>query len=538
MSTFSPSLYYPKPHMLKNFFIGILFSVSFIGELHSQKSYWVFFTDKNGTSFDPYSYFAPEAIQRRINLGISLYDSSDFPVNEKYLAQISEHVNSVGHITRWFNGVGVDATEDQIEIIRQFPFVKEVLEQSSLMWKPACATIVSDTNPETLRDVHLQIDPMQGALFKQHNLTGKGIIISVIDVGFYGVDVHPAFQNVRFNNNIRSTFDFARDKADVYAEKSDHGSSVLSCIAGIVNGNEMGLAPDATFLLAKIATPWTSQPKGEENFVAALEWSDKQGAMLVNCSDGPDYESYFPEQMNGKCSMMSCASNIAARKGMLIIAAAGNEGETNSPVLLPPADADSVLCVTALNDAGYIASYSSIGPTPDFKHKPDVSAPGSALVAGGKYNFNSDEGTSFSSPLIVGFAACLVQMYPDLSPTQIIDSLHKSSSLYPYFDYSHGYGTPQASYFFDTTSIHPATFKLSRMENTAVITFEERYKPICNATIYPKIYYNLEDEKGRIYKYFVEGETTGNNIVIPELWLREGIKINVFYQGYYASLQL
>jgi serine protease AprX len=539
--TFFPIFVSRNLFMLKKILFIFAFAISVGGGLHAQKAFWVFFTDKNGTSFDPYSYFAPEAITRRLNLGISLYDSTDFPVNENYIAEVGKRVELVGHATRWFNGVGVEASDEQIALVRQLPFVREVREQYSVMWKPACTKIACDTDDvdlDLLRDVNLQIDPMSGNAFIDHNLTGKGIIISIIDVGFHGVDVHPAFQSLRFNNRIRATFDFAKDNADVYSQKADHGTMVLSCIAGMADHEQMGLAPDATFLLAKIATPWTSQPKGEENFVAALEWSDKQGAMLINCSDGPDYESYFPEQMNGKNSLMSRASNMAAGKGMLVIAAAGNEGETSSPVLLPPADADSVLCVTALNDKGYVARYSSVGPTPDFRHKPDACAPGTVLVANGYGNYDESEGTSFSAPLLVGFAACVIQKYPDLSPMQLMDTLHKCSSLYPYFDYSHGYGTPQASHFFDTTYVHPKTCTIVNAKHSTVIKLEEIYKPVCGSANYPKLYYNLQDTHGRIYYYTVYELKDGSDITIPETYLKVGITVNVFYQGYYATLEL
>src|ERR1044071_7274582 len=113
--------------MQKKIFIAFFFAVFLCGGLHAQKAYWVFFTDKNGTTFDPYSYFAPEAITRRLNLGISLYDSTDFPVNENYLAEVAKRVTLVGHTTRWFNGVGVDGTDEQIAEVKQLPFVREVV---------------------------------------------------------------------------------------------------------------------------------------------------------------------------------------------------------------------------------------------------------------------------------------------------------------------------------------------------------------------------------------------------------------------------
>ncbi|HXK73783.1 MAG TPA: hypothetical protein PLL08_02600, partial [Bacteroidales bacterium] len=48
-----------------------LFIVNYIS---SQNIYWVYFTDKNGTTFDPYSYFDAKAIERRLQQNIPLYD--------------------------------------------------------------------------------------------------------------------------------------------------------------------------------------------------------------------------------------------------------------------------------------------------------------------------------------------------------------------------------------------------------------------------------------------------------------------------------
>ena len=525
--------------MFKRIFIVFSFAISFAGEIHAQKSWWVFFTDKNNTIFDPYSYFSPEAIFRRQKLGISLYDSTDFPVNANYISQIEIVVDHVGHITRWFNGVGVDATDEEIAVLRKFPFVREVIPQADWNIKPANVKLYPDTTIEDGdghdRQIKQQIDPLQGYYFAEHNLKGNGIVISIIDVGFHGVDTHPAFTQLRFNNRIRSTWDFAKDRLDVYSSKADHGTMVLSCIAGYANSTPMGLAPEATFLLAKISTNLTTQPHGEENFVAAVEWSDQQGAMIINCSDGPDKESYFPEQMNGKISLMSRTSNMAASKGILVIAAAGNEGETVHPQILPPAEADSVLSVTALNDQGIIASYSSYGPTPDFRRKPDVCAPGTAIVANGEGGYEVEQGTSFSAPLLVGFAACVIEKYPDLSPMMLVDTMHKCSSHYQYYDYSHGYGEPQASYFFDTLKIAPASFTFIKNDENETIKINAECMPECRSHKSEMLFYSLEDSKGRIYKYEVITVLDDDLVEISLDDLKVGTKLHVFYKNYYAT---
>jgi serine protease AprX len=536
---FSRYLFNAVPLMLRRIFIGILCFISFAGEMHAQKAYWIFFTDKNGTSFDPYSYFAPEAIARRQKSGISLYDSTDFPVNENYIAQVGKIVEHVGYSTRWFNGIGVDATDDEIISVQKLSFVREVVQQADWIVNPASVADSPDTNNTLLvdldRDIRQQIDPMNGYAFAKNNITGKGIIISIIDVGFHGTDISPAFKQLRFDNRIRATFDFSKDNADVYGPSPDHGTMVLSCIAGFSGQTQLGLAPDAIFLLAKISSGFTSQPHGEENFVKAMEWSDQQGAMIINVSDGPDKGTYFPEQMDGKKSLMSRASNLAAKKGMLVIAAAGNEGESSEPNLLPPADADSVLSVTALNDKGYIASYSSYGPPPDFRRKPDVCAPGTAIVANGNGKLEVEDGTSFSAPLLAGFAACVIQKYPDLTPMMLADTMRRCSSQYPYYDYSQGYGTPQASYFFETKKTISPTFKIQQDSGVVKIKINPENLPDCHNHGGELLFYNLEDSKGRIYKYEVINISDNDTVQFDLDDVRVGFKLHVFYKGYYAT---
>lgn len=510
------------------------------GIASGQESWWVFFTDKSGSSFDPYSYFAPEAIARREQNHISLYDSTDFPVSEFYLREIAKRVDTLGYASRWFNAVGVVANRQQVEMIRLLPFVKSVVLQQSNEWKPAVYA-VPDTVEEDYdgndRNLSLQIAPMQGEQFAAHGRKGKGIVIAVLDVGFTGADRHEAFDHLRFNGQIRATYDFTSKNTNAYTG-AEHGTMVLSCIAGMTEGKQMGFAPDATFLLGRIAKEYGNQYRAEEYFMAGVEWADQQGAMIINCSGGPGVRAYFPEQMDGKTPLISRAGNMAARKGMLVIAAAGNEGETYDKPLLPPADADSVLSVTALNDTGYVADYSSRGPTPDFKRKPDVSAPGTAIVADGQGNFSVAEGTSFSCPLLTGFAACLLEMYPDLSPLSLADTMRRSANLYPYFDYSHGYGTPQAGYFFSKEDSVTPTFSMTWERSEITIAISPDFQPDFFRKELSLLYYSLEDSNGRIYKYEVFDITERKPIVIPVDGLAIGVKVHVFYEGYYVTKQL
>lgn len=522
---------------MKSRFLFLCFYLACVFSASAQNAWWVFFTDKHGVTFDPQVYFAPEAIERRAKNHLPLSDSSDFPVNENYLREIAGRVDTLGYASRWFNAAAVLASAEQVEAIRKLPFVRKVVPQASCTWQPARYTSMPDTIVEDMdgreRLLSLQIDPMQGKVFAQHGYKGKGIIIAVLDAGFTGSENHPAFDQLRFNNQIRATYDFVNKRENVYSG-AIHGTMVFSCIGGITDNTPMGLAPEATYLLARMAIEYGNQYRAEEYFVAAMEWSDKNGAMIINCSGGPGLQAYFPEQMDGKTALISRAANMAAAKGMLVLAAAGNEGEGPTDVLLPPADADSVLSITAINDSGYVAEYSSRGPTPDFKRKPDLCAPGTAIVADAVNNeFSVAEGTSFSCPLLAGFAACLMQMYPDMTAASIADTMRRSASLYPYFDYSHGYGVPQAGYFFTKKDSAAPSFTVETGPDKILIRPGDNVHPDLLNGKYSLLYYALEDNKGRIYKYEVFDMRTRQPITIYMRDVRAGFRIHIFYEGYY-----
>jgi len=128
---------------------------------------------------------------------------------------------------------------------------------------------------------------------------------------------------------------------------------------------------------------------------------------------------------------------------MLVVTSAGNSGGSAWDKITFPADADSVLTVGSVNQYGIASTFSSRGYTVDGRVKPNVCARGEGAVV-----FRPDgqiawgNGTSFSSPIMAGAAACLWQTQPNATAQQIIKALETSASHY----YSHniriGYGIP------------------------------------------------------------------------------------------------
>lgn len=477
--------------MKKATIITILFC-ALASQLIAQNSYWVFFTDKQNTSFDPYQYFDTKAIERYALNGADLYDITNYPVNGEYASAVENASEELIGTSRWLNAAGVMATEEQIAVIRQFPFVAGIQLIASDM------EIVSEPESEItakkVKNYGAQIDIHKGEMFKQHNITGKGVRIAVFDAGFPDVNTHPAFKHMHDNNQIIKTWNFAKKKENVYLANS-HGRMVLSCIGGKINDTTwLGMAPDAQFLLAR--TEINTEPLKEEVWwVQALEWADQNGADIVNSSLGYGKQRYQVKQMNGT-SMVARAANTAVRKGILVCNAMGNEGDDKEwKMLITPADADSILSVGGVYSIDNLTEFSSFGPTADGRMKPNVVAMAHCWVAGEKGNFTQAYGTSFSSPMTAGFAACVKQLHPEYTAWQLKTEIEKSGNHYPYFDYAYGYGVPQAGYFFGEKSEVKNNISFSEDEDAVYVTSKEP------ATVFYKItngdgtidFYNQKD---------------------------------------------
>lgn len=456
--------------MLKKLILfGILLFISTL--TFCQNEYWVFFTDKKGVKFDPYSYFDKKAIERRINSGISLYDEKDFPLSQNYVDQVASIVTNLDIQLRWFNVVDVQATDDEIKLVEKLPFVKKIIRKIPINIELTTDGIKDDLDlfDSEERILQNQTERLGGKIFLENGIDGKGIRIAIFDGGFPNYEQHEAFEHIRKDNRIKKTWDFTKKNANV-SRGASHGTSTFSCIAGKKEDINIGMATGAEFLLA--ITEVNSEPYKEEKWwLAAMEWADKNGADIISSSLGYVNQRYFPEEMDGHHSLVSEAARIAARKGMLVVNSAGNEATNKDwKTIITPADVDSVLSVGGIDPmTNFHINFSSFGPTSDGKMKPNVCAFGKVMAAE-KNGFGTMEGTSFSCPLVSGFAACAWQTKRELNNMQLFSEIEKSADLYPYFDYAHGYGVPQASYFIpgETDSI-VVTFQVKENENEITI---------------------------------------------------------------------
>jgi len=506
------------------FLLLFVFSFAFLDA--QENRYWVFFKNKQGCTFNPFEYFDAKAIERRIKSDVDLYDSTDFPLNKDYVKKVSE-IAPVNIQSRWFNAVSVKANNLQLKALLQLNFVKKTqpVNTRAFLCGNVYDTLLSKSEKSLL---YKQTALMQADSFWQAGYTGKGIKIAVFDAGFPGVDKNPVFEHLRRNNRIIKTYDFARKKEEVYSH-NEHGSMVLSCIAGKTGNKNMGLAPDAQFLLAR--TEVSAEPfSEEENWLAAVEWADKNGADIINSSLAYTYHRYFTYQMDGQTSLVAKAANMAARKGMIVVNAMGNDGDLDWKVLATPADADSVMSVGAINPyTGFHANYSSFGPNSRFKQKPNVTASGT-VIAAGKSKLQEVQGTSFATPLVSGFIACAWQSRPFLTNMQLFALIEQSANLYPYFDYAHGYGIPQASFFTSGAERDLAPTFDFVLDNNKLIVRIDKKLIIRKADNF--LYYNIKNEEGIIQKYWLIDVYQKDAVVLELAEIPENGSVTVHFKGF------
>ncbi|MDC0177201.1 S8 family serine peptidase [Polaribacter sp.] len=449
-----------------------LFLIIFF-QVTAQEDAWIFLKDKPNTTLfleNPLTMLSQRALDRRSKLSIPL-DGIDVPIDNTYYDQIKNQVNiSILGKSKWLNVIHVKGEVTDINSLQsQFSFIDHIefankLINTNRKFKPT--RIVSNHYhklQQTLTDFQYgqadnQIKMLKGDYLHAQGLTGDGQIIAIIDAGFPNVNTLDAFQRIRENNQILGGYNFADRNKDIYTRNS-HGTHVLSSIAGYVENEFVGTAPDANFYLFITEISETETVLEETLWVEAAERADSLGVDVINTSlgyttyDNPNH-SYSYQDMDGKTTFISRGAEIGASRGLLLVNAAGNSGNSSWKYIGAPADAPSVISVGAVNASKGIAPFSSFGPTADGRIKPEILGQGQnpALIdySTGKIT-TSSSGTSFSSPIIAGLIACLNQREdPLMTSKTATDNLNTylKSAVYESADRfaipldQYGYGIP------------------------------------------------------------------------------------------------
>ncbi|MFK5891066.1 MAG: S8 family serine peptidase [Flavobacteriaceae bacterium] len=436
-----------------------LFSVSFA--FSQEEAAWVYFTDKpNQATYlaNPLTMLTQRSIDRRTRQNIVL-DTKDVPVSSSYINSLDNTAGiSVMAKSKWLNAVYVIGFQSDIAGLKtKFSFVSSIdfatNNLSSLRSGKAKTKKPSKFEKENTTFNYgiseTQIHMLHGDYLHGQNFTGTGMIIAVLDAGFPGVNIFSGFSRLRTNNQILGGYDFVGRSTNFYTG-SWHGAAVLSTMAGFVDGSLVGTAPDAKYYLFITEDNNNETPLEESLWVEAAERADSLGVDVINTSLGyttfdPTYDDYTYADMNGSTTFISRGAEIAFSRGMILVNAAGNEGNLNNPwhYISAPADAPSVLSIGAVDATQTAANFTSFGPTSDDRIKPDVSAMGVASVLINSSGVvSTNDGTSFASPITAGLVACLWQAHPNATNAQITQAIKNTGSLFSSPDAQLGFGIP------------------------------------------------------------------------------------------------
>ena len=410
--------------------------------------YFVSFTDKPQTGEPALS---ERAMTQRAKWNIPT-DELDYPVNAAYMDSLKRMGVTIHHCSRWFNGATVEMSVQKASQVEALSFVADVemtRDESPNLYSPRKRRVNSQlpaansSNNWTDGQLALyNLRPLHNAGYE-----GQGIVMTVCDGSFHNANTLSCFRQTQELGH----YDFTDDTDGFYGSTGAHGTQCLSAISGIKEGY-YGAATGANYYLMRSEENDHESPKEMDNLVAALEKSDSLGVNIFSVSLGYAYfdndEWTLPKSaLDGQATRVSRAATIAARKGMLVCVAAGNEGNSAWRTISAPADADSILTVGAVDVNGNIGSFSSYGPTYDGRVKPEVCAVGvQATLINPNGTIVTSNGTSFATPLLAGMAASLWSALPDENAMQIRERIIRSAHLYPSYDAGNqmGYGIPNA----------------------------------------------------------------------------------------------
>ncbi|MGE5588390.1 MAG: S8 family peptidase [Clostridia bacterium] len=237
--------------------------------------------------------------------------------------------------------------------------------------------------------------------------TGKGVRVAVLDTG---IDTtHPDLKA-----NVDGGFDCINETTNV-VDDNGHGTHVAGTIAALDNDiGVVGVAPEARLYAVK---SFDSKGQGQvSDIVQGVEWCITNRMQVINMSFGTADSS----------KALTIAIEQAARAGIVMVAAAGNDGRRDN--VLYPARDPNVIGVAASTRDDRIASFSNSG------EQVAVAAPGEDVYSTYRDGaYKTLAGTSMACPHVAGVAALLLSVSPSLGRDDVRDIVCKTATNLPGF---------------------------------------------------------------------------------------------------------
>lgn len=427
------------------FYVFLSVFILSIGNQLIGQEYFVAFKDKS--TLDPTiskSVLSDRSIERRLSQGIP-YDTTDMPINQVYLDSLAYYDLIPIFKSKWLNGVLIHSTDDTlVAFLDSLDFVAYIHD----ITKTTIGGGIEEVDIDTYGDSWDAISFLNADYFHEKGNYGENKLIALFDAGFSGVNTASPFSHLFDNNLIKDTYSFVSNDSTVF-KSSSHGTNVLSLIAAYAPNDFMGISHQSEIALYQTENPASETILEEYNWVFAAERADSLGADLINSSLGYysfDYEqtNHIFDELDGQTSVITKGAQIAAQKGILVVSSAGNSNLSgNWPYINFPSDAKDVLTVGSINYNESITWFSSRGPINNDYYKPELVAPGNDIsVLNASGNSFSSSGTSFSAPLICGYAALVWNEHPELSSLEIKQLLINNASNFSTPNNTIGYGYP------------------------------------------------------------------------------------------------
>ncbi|MCS7464177.1 S8 family serine peptidase [Paenibacillus doosanensis] len=258
------------------------------------------------------------------------------------------------------------------------------------------------------------------------NLSGNGVTIAIIDSG---VQQH----NDLSGSRIIKFVDFVNKKIESY-DDNGHGTFIAGIIGA--NGKLVGIAPNSKFVVLKALDREgkTTYERLEESLEWIINNQIKYGIKIVNLSLGID--NFHPNNNDSLYKLFYKMKQM----GVLVICSAGNSGPEKNTIVYP-AESSDVITVGSVNNKMtydyeddtimYTSSRGDSSGARSYLCKPDIVTFGAdifSLSYKDKGSYETLSGTSFSTAIVSGLSAVLMEKYPDMN-NLFIENLLRSSTI-------------------------------------------------------------------------------------------------------------